>query len=441
MFVPPCHSIAPAAVLFAQVIQASGQDSSGGHPSIDEKEIARLVWEHAPSVLEARRQLGDAASLADQARLLPNPGLVATWGTIPVGQRNPPEQPFGQVPSYSFGISQLVELGKRGPRRRAAEALREAEGQRLEAAYRESLLAVMESLADQAATTARAAALERLAEGSAESLELQRARAKKGDAAGLEVDRIEVDHLRLLSRITDTHVEREAARRTCALMLGHACPRFEQADRALAFLEAGLTDAPPTADWPRVDDRPDVKAVVFERAAATEAQLLAARSRIPDPTVAVFFTHDQFTAAGNQANSLTVSVALPLPLFDRGQVAERRAERDARLLNSILVARRSGAHAALQAANRQLDLVRARARQLDEQALPRARSVVERMEVAARRGGASWPDVLLARRALEELQLDRVQVATEGHKLLLGLRSAAGMLPHPPRASHRWEER
>ena len=97
----------------------------------------------------------DAESAAEQTRLLPNPNLEAAWSTIPVGPRNPPDQPFGKVPSYSVGVSQFVELGKRGPRRRLAEAVLAAERYRLESAYRQTFFAVLESLADQAAATAR----------------------------------------------------------------------------------------------------------------------------------------------------------------------------------------------------------------------------------------------------------------------------------------------
>jgi outer membrane protein, heavy metal efflux system len=439
--VGPGSSMLLAALLLTPAGQAAAELGAGAGAgdtarTVDEEAIARSVWEHAPGVIDARRELVEAESAADQVRLLPNPNLAGSWATIPVGPRNPPGESFAQIPSYSVGISELVEVGKRGPRRRAADAVLAADRFKLEDAYRQSFFAVMESLADQAAATARAAALARLAEGSAESLALQRLRSERGDVAGLDVDRIEVDHLRLLSRITETSVEREAARRTCALALGQACPRLDDSRAALAFLERGL--APPrfAVDGVRIDDLPEVKALHAERAAAGEERLLASRLRIPDPTIGVAFTHDQFTVAGNQANSLTLSVGMPLPLFDRGQVAARRAERHGEVLDAALSARREAARAAFHSAARQLELVRTRAGQLDEGALPRARSVVARMEAAAHRGGAAWTDVLLARRALEELQLERIEIAAEAHKLLLALRSVAGALPDAHAVHH-----
>jgi len=60
-----------------------------------------------------------------------------------------------------------------------------------------------------------------------------------------------------------------------------------------------------------------------------------------------------------------------------------------------------------------------------------ARTTAERVEAAARRGGAALQDVLLARRAMEELQLDRVDVAGETFAARLDIRRAAGTVPDP----------
>src|SRR5206468_12059378 len=47
------------------------------------------------------------------------------------------------------------------------------------------------------------------------------------------------------------------------------------------------------------------------------------------------------------------------------------------------------------------------------------------------RGGVGFPDVLLARRAFEELELDRIEVATASHRAGLNLRRAMAALPWP----------
>src|SRR6185436_14848967 len=153
--------------------------------------------------------------------------------------------------------------------------------------------------------------------------------------------------------------------------------------------------SPPAAESATaLASRPDLQALQAERNRLHAELTLAERQSIPDPVATVGFTHDEFVAAGNQPNSLNVSVAIPLPIFDRGQTEAVRARRR-------LATQRS-----------QLQILSARARLLDEQAVPRARSVVERTEAAFRRGGVGFPEVLLARRAFEELELDRIEVAS-----------------------------
>jgi cobalt-zinc-cadmium efflux system outer membrane protein len=160
--------------------------------------------------------------------------------------------------------------------------------------------------------------------------------------------------------------------------------------------------------------------------------VLAGRAKIPDPTASVSYMHDQFEIAGNQANSLVLAVSLPLPVFDRGQVESARAKRR---LEATAEAHRVLSATALRAlalARQRLAVLQARARSLDEDALPRARSLAEGMDAASRRGGASLIDVLLARRAFEELQLDRLDVAATTFKARLDVRRNAALYPRPP---------
>src|SRR6185295_7612491 len=77
-----------------------------------------------------------AAARADQARAdlgtarlpLPNPTLDAQLGGIPLGRANSTLSPgvarslgFGNTVDFSVGLTQTIELGKRGPRVDAAE--------------------------------------------------------------------------------------------------------------------------------------------------------------------------------------------------------------------------------------------------------------------------------------------------------------------------------
>src|SRR5207248_66671 len=126
-----------------------------------------------------------------------------------------------------------------------------------------------------------------------------------------------------------------------------------------------------------------------------------------------------------------VSVTIPLPLFDHGQTEAARARRRLSTNQAAAQALTSSAVRGLSIQRAQLQILSARSRLLEEQAVPRARSVVERTEAAFRRGGLGFPDVLLARRAFEELELDRIGVAADAHRASINLRRATADLPWP----------
>jgi cobalt-zinc-cadmium efflux system outer membrane protein len=402
----------------------------------DERSLAAAVWQSAPDVLAARRDLIDAEAIHARTQLLPNPTLTGSWNTIPVGNRptidpvtNRPVE-FSDVPNYSVGISELFELGKRGPRQRAAAAGRAGSQMTVLDVYLHDFFAVLESLADQAAQTARLAVLQRLVTDSQESLRLQRARADKGDIAPLEVDRLEVEHSRLLSAMHDAQADREGAVVICDGLLGAACPRFAGEEEARRFLSSH-GGAPAADSEASLAARPDLQALRAEHDRLEAELTLAGRQSIPDPVASVGFTHDQFVAAGNQPNSLNVTVSIPLPIFDRGQTETTRARRRLSTNQAAVQSLTTGALRGLSAQRAQLQILSARARLLEEQAVPRARSVVERTEAAFRRGGVGFPDVLLARRAFEELELDRIEVAAAAHRASINVRRATADLPWP----------
>jgi cobalt-zinc-cadmium efflux system outer membrane protein len=419
--------------LLSTLLSASAADASvaAAPDPFDEVALAERLWRRSPELAAARDGLIDAEAGQAKARLLPNPTLNASWATIPLGERNPPDHPpgFWDVPNYNVSLGTLIELGKRGPRQRASDAVAAGAKQSLRDAHRLTFFALLEALSDQAASVARAAVLSKLAGDSAEGLRLQRARAERGDVAALEVDRLEVEHLRLLSSLSEAEAAREAAVSACSHLLGGACPRFANDNEARRYLARAAEPLAVPAD--AVSRRPDVAALAAREAEADAAATLAARQKIPDPTVSVGYQRDQFVVSGNQANSLNVAVSVPLPVFDHGQAEAARARR---LKETAVLARASlseGARAELDLARQRLTLLAGRAAGLDRDAIPRAQNVVERMDAAARRGGAALQDVLLARRALEELRLDRVDVELERFKATVDLRRAAGLVPGP----------
>jgi len=88
----------------------------------DERALAAELWSHSPDLILSRQAVIEAEAVREHSYVLPNPTLAAAWGTVPIGRRNPPNASFGEVPNYVVGVSEMIELGKRGPRQASAEA-------------------------------------------------------------------------------------------------------------------------------------------------------------------------------------------------------------------------------------------------------------------------------------------------------------------------------
>jgi hypothetical protein len=53
-------------------------------------ELARLLWEHGPDLVETRTRIATDGAALQRSRLVPNPELDVAMATIPVGTTNPP---------------------------------------------------------------------------------------------------------------------------------------------------------------------------------------------------------------------------------------------------------------------------------------------------------------------------------------------------------------
>jgi outer membrane protein, heavy metal efflux system len=365
----------------------------------DRATLAALLWEGAPRLAPFRTRVAEAEGERVRAGLLPNPTLDASWNTIPVGPTNPSglDRPVANVPNYAFGLSELVELGKRGPRRRAASALTASAREDARAALFDAYFDVSDKIAGVATAELRMAALVELAEDARKLTEIQRARAQRGDAAQLDVDRAALEEEKLRASVAEERAKIGAGLRECAEILGSSCQPFGSRSAAQDYL------AQRPAASAALEERPDLRSLEHQ-AAAAEATLDLARSRaIPDPTLRVGYVYDRFLAAGNQGNSVFVGVSVPLTFFDHGQADVRIAAAalaNAQRSRAVLL---DLARAQSERVLEQGAAVEERRRRLRDVSLPLAQSVVKRLEEAVRRGGAPLPDLLLARRTLGEL--------------------------------------
>ncbi|HET6346000.1 MAG TPA: TolC family protein, partial [Myxococcota bacterium] len=211
----------------------------------------------------------------------------------------------------------------------------------------------------------------------------------------------------------------------CSALLAMDCQPFDDAEGATRYLE----EPPPDGEHFVPVDRPDLQALAaYEDGARANAEL-ASRRRIPDVTVSLAYTRDQFVVSGNQRDSLAVSLAVPLPVFDRGD-AEARAHVEAA---SAAQAQREGILRAAQAQLARLrdewEAMTAHRSQLQQQALPLARDIVERLNAAVTRGAATLPELLLARRSLADLTRDAHSVNLLAYRLRVAMDRESGATP------------
>ena len=411
------------------VILASAPSSLNLSSGPDEASLVELVWEHAPELQLARSRVANARADYQRSLLLPNPTLDLSANTLPVGQTNPAGTPFGSIPNYAVGLSELVEVGKRGPRQDATRLAVRSTVYDARAQLTERYHDLQEAIGEVAASERRIAQLTELVADAARLSAVQRARAEKGDSAMLDADRAKLEEQKLQTALREQEALLLSNLRVCSAVAGTPCEPFDTPKLAAGWLSRLRGQYPDEA----IEQRPDVLSLEAASQSARAAAQLARNRAIPDPTVRLGYVRDQFVISGNQPNSLFVGVSLPLPLFDHGQadaaaasVAAQAAERAQQQLVQIGrdAAHRYGAEAAS---------LESRRERLATDTLPLARSVVDRLDSAVSRGSADIQDLLLARRTLGELLLEATNVDLTAFRLDVERSRTAGRLTVTPK--------
>lgn len=396
----------------------------------DEEHLSELLWEHSPDFAAARARVAAAQADVTRAHLLPNPEADLSWNTIPIGPTNPPGlSRLKDVPNYNVGLSELIELGKRGPRQDAARAALTATVLDTLAALRSRTYEVLDRAAEVATTEVRLAQLETLAADAAKLSELQRARAQHGDAAGLDVDRATLEEEQLRTLLGEERAHLADALLACTRTAGVTCEPFGGRDTATAFLSARLSRAPAPTN---LYARPDLRSLEAQEQSARASLALARRRWLPDPTVRAGYVRDQFVVSGNQRDSLYVGLSVPLTFFDHGQADAAAASASLESARQSREQLRTQAAREVESLTAQLQAVQERRERLRGQTLPLAEGVVQRLDAAVRAGGAALQDLLLARRSYGELLLHAADLDLTAFHLTLELDRARAAGPAAP---------
>ena len=393
----------------------------------DPQRLVAWLTRMNPDVRAASARVAQANDQVGASRLWQNPSLGLGLNNITVGRFNQPAPDVTRADtlSYSVGLAETFELGKRGPRSDAAKLHRDASSEE----YRGTLLGLLSDARAAMTRVAYLAARQQILDDSLLSAQsmagLTKIRMDRGDVSGVDHARLMLDSDRVGRDVSDNRSELQDALAQCEALLFAPC----RADGAtLAAAEKSAGGQFPADDMSgAIAARPDLRALRFEqRAAAMEGTLHRLRA-IPDPTLQVVYTRDHYEAAGNQPYTIGIAASIPLPFFDHGQYQARAADHRAEELGAVLQS--TERHAASDARSLLIrrGLLQQKLENIQNTALPRSNEVVGSTTIAYQRGQISLTDLLIARREHAALELEEADTRFALFSVENELRRALGI--------------
>ena len=335
-------STGAAAIFAALTLAVTARDARADTLSMDG--AVALALQRNRDVIAAKLEIEAADLDVVAARIYPNPNLQYSVGDLVLGTANnqgttPPTRAgfFGQ-PVQSIGISEVVDVwAKRSARVRAADQGVAVRRLQTEDALREIVYAVRAAFAAVVRAQSERDLAHEVSDRYLETIRLSKSRFKAGDISEAELRKVELEGLKYQNDVIQADSELDLQRGELAALLGMASGRelpgrLEEPDLRPAFdLERMTAEA--------LERRPDLRAASAAHRLA-DAQLGSAEREVyPDLSFGVNYTHSGFTVSGDNPNTLALSLALPLPLFDRNQanigrarLELRRADNDAERL-------------------------------------------------------------------------------------------------------------
>ncbi len=325
--------------------------------------------------------------------------------------------------NISVGVSELIEIGKRGPRRDAADLRTREAGETAVGSLGGRLNDATTTLGKLAYVVAKRDLVAQNLQAARTLQDKEQNRRDKQDLAGNDFSRIELDTQALELDLARADSDVAVAIATCSATLFAACSAGGL-DAAVLDAAAPLPDALPQTE-PAIAERPTHQAQRLEASALGEDATLAEHRKIPDPTLGLTYTYDNLN--GNLPQSIVVSVGIPLPLFDRGNHDAAAARANARSLGAqeqALVRVEGGVVHALveQATNLKATLAR-----LEHDSVPKSQTIVVNTRKAFDGGQSGLADLLLAERQYRDLQSQALDTRFDLFNARVGLRQSLGM--------------
>ncbi len=400
----------------------------------DPGQLASWLRDRDPQIYAATQKIVQADELAAQARVFPNPQAQAGIAGIVLGSPNRTVNmgvvttgPTGitDTSNISLGVSELFEIGKRAPRHNAANfRIHEAT---------ESAVGTLGGQLNNATTTlgklAYVVAKRGLADqnrSAAQQLQDKELhRKEKNDLAGNDFSRIELDTQALELELERADADLAVALATCSATLFAPC--------AATGLDAAALDAaaPLPAALPEtqqaIAQRPEHLAQHLEVSALGEDANLATNRKIPDPTLALTYTYDNYQYSGSAPQTLAFSVGIPLPFFDTGTHDAAAARANARSLEAQDQATVRSERGQVDAYLAQLSSLKKTLARLENDSVPKSKTIVENTRKAFDGGQSGLADLLLAERQYRDLQAQALDTRFDLFNVRVSLRQVLGL--------------
>ena len=434
-----CTSFAPRSlVLIAGAVMTAPTSARADVPApvavagllADPAQLAARLRDQDPIVEAARDRVAAAIAQGAQARVLPNPALSAEIGGLVLGRGNKfqgvtgPTSP-ADTSNVTVGIGELFELGKRGPRAAAADARAREASEVAVGTLGTRLGEATSTLGKLAYVTARRDVVVANLEAARKLRDLEKVRLDHNDLAPVDYERIELDTQALELQLRRVESDVKTALADCRVTLHAPCSSdglgIDTLDVA-APLPAQLPEpgAAIAARPARVASRLEANALDWE---AT----LAEHRKIPDPTFGVSYTFDNYEYGGAVPSSLTFSVGIPLPLFDRGHHDAQAARATAHAVEAEDQAEVREAEGAVEALFAQRAALTDMLATLEHDAVPKSTKIIAETRKAFDLGQVRLNDLLMVERAHRDLLLEVLDTRFELFGVRGQLRQALGL--------------
>jgi len=370
------------------------------------RQALALALLHNPELAAFSWEVRSREAEALQTGLLPNPELGIEMENFAGGGE------FSGTDSAetTVTLSQLIELGGKRGKRRAASALEaDLAGWDFETRRLDVLTATAKAFVAVLAAQERLAQADELASLAERFFRTVSERVEAGKVSPVEQTRAQVPLAAASIAKDRARLALEAARRELAALWGEEGAGF---NRAAGSLER-IAPVPPEEELASLlDQNPDLARWETEEKQRSARLDLERANAIPDLTL--FAGGRNLQESGD--NAFVAGLSIPLPIFDRNQggIAAARAARSK--AQHAAQASRNEAFARLAASYRDLSASALEATTLREQILPAAEESFEATTFGYQAGKFGFLEVLDAQRTLFEVKGQYVEALAAYHQ-------------------------